>query len=101
MLWYLWQYWCYDDYDYDESHNSAMWDDCNSCNKLYEYDEYIKCDITNKDWNCEACDNSKRCDDCDRNDDLSNGELHVDTAKDKVWPGLAIEGGLALIVTLK
>jgi len=32
--------------------------------------------------------------------DLSDGELHVDTAEDDVGPGLAVEGGLSLIVTL-
>jgi len=40
-----------------------------------------------------------RYNNCDGSDDLSNRELHVDTAKDEVWPGLAVEGGLTLIVT--
>jgi hypothetical protein len=34
-------------------------------------------------------------------DDLGNRELHVDAAKDNIRPGLSVEGGLALIVTLK
>ena len=41
-----------------------------------------------------------RYNNCDGSDDLSNRELHVDTAKDEVWPGLAVEGGLTLVVTL-
>ena len=49
----------------------------------------------------EGFDNSKRCGNWDESDDLSNRELFVDTAKNKVWPGLAVEGGLNLIVTLK
>jgi hypothetical protein len=95
------------DYYYDDYNNSAKSNDCKSCNKcdvykLYdEYDEYIKCNITNRNLNCEGFDKSKRYDSCDGSDDLSNRELHVDTAKDEVWPGLAIEGGLTLIVTLK
>ena len=31
---------------------------------------------------------------------LGNGELHVDTAKDEIGPGLSVEGGLTLIVSL-
>ena len=31
---------------------------------------------------------------------LGNGELHVDTAKDEIGPGLSVEGGLTLVVTL-
>jgi len=69
-----------------------MCDDC---------DEYIKCDISNSRLICKGCDNCELGDECDGKDDLSNGELHVDAAKDEVWPGLAVEGGLTLIVTLK
>ena len=31
---------------------------------------------------------------------LGNGELHVDATNDEVRPGLSVEGGLTLVVTL-
>ena len=31
---------------------------------------------------------------------LGNGELHVDATNDEIGPGLSVEGGLTLVVTL-